>query len=75
MPTFSRSHNPGFTDYVIFTHAKREIGPYIHIHIYGAEHEGYIKGVEYTDLADQLQASQMPCAVETLIRLLGRSVS
>jgi hypothetical protein len=43
--------------------------------MYGAEHGGFIKGGEYIDLADQLQASQIPCAMETLIPLLGPSVS
>jgi hypothetical protein len=32
-----------------------EIGP----HMYGAEHGGFIKGGEYTHLADQLKASQI----------------
>ena len=48
---------------------------YIYIYIYGAKHGGFVKGGEYTDLADQLQTSQILCAMETLIVLLGRSVS
>jgi hypothetical protein len=36
---------------------------------------GFIEGEEYTDLADQIQASQIPCAMETIILLsVGRLV-